>query len=336
MVTDKRDMIQRERWECILYHLKKMKCMKETTAAKSENESLIKKSPPVHHSQDTSFSKESWDETLYGELSHLSMKPGSSSSFIPDAKRVHHQLLGPSLSSMEIDRDKIILLESFLAIDIQRQCLKAAFKSLERIAARYTSRIELELLEQVFFKPNPEGLSLSINGAHQQMKREFEKKNSSGCLSTASLLGIHKDVLKVIWRIARSLVDEKEYEYAYQILFLLLALEPLIIEAWLTYGYVNHQMRSFNTAINAYLTARQLAADEIPAHLLFIADCFADMDSIDDAEFYMREFFKKIEGEKAIVYQESPLFSQLMGLAYAVLEKLNTKHNERKKRARGE
>lgn len=181
------------------------------------------------------------------------------------------------------ERDRAFIF-SLLSFNAEALALRHALEILEKYSDRYISSDEQSLLDRCFFHPERDVVIKRL-GAMKEILVQKDLEHAPR-ISIREILGISEDVLRILWRIARSLIDDIEYVYAYNLLFLLLSIEPFLIEGWIAYGYVNIQMQSFNTALNALYTARVLSSGERIDIDVMICSCYIDMHNFEDAKHY--------------------------------------------------
>lgn len=202
------------------------------------------------------------------------------------------QIVEESFQKREtISRSDREFLRSLLSFWSELQAIKMGVKRVIEAGEKYLTASEYTLIQSCFCtKEDPAHKIRTIK--EYLLKMLLDQKIDEEYDKVIKALGITDEILQLIWRIGKSLLDGKEYEWAYQVLFLLLSLNPTLTEGWMAYGYVNQRLKSMNTATNAYLTARSLS--DKPEIDIMIADCYADMHILDDAKSYLERYKKGI------------------------------------------
>ncbi len=227
-----------------------------------------------------------WDQIIEDALiQDTKMKP-SSETFNGVGAR--------SISCTKSDREFI---RSLLSFNLEQQAIRHALKIIRETGERYISSEEYQLVCGCFFPVSETQIAEKLEATKRfAMDMLLEKKDVlEQYHALKQEMGITEGIISIVWRIARSLLDEKEYDWSYQVLFFLLSIEPLLIEGWMAYGYVTQKMKSLHTSLHAYLTARAISGDSKPEIDLMIADCYVDLHSLEEAKMYVCRYKERCE-----------------------------------------
>ncbi len=187
-------------------------------------------------------------------------------------------------------------IRSLLSFNKELNVVQNALDILQRSSERYMSTDEYQQLSSCFFSHDPKRqhekmicLQRAVSLIQSDTKKYEELR---------ILFGITNQILLLIWRVGRALMQDGEHSWSYQVIFLLLSLESNLVEGWMAYGYVNQKLHSFHTALNSYLIARILSGGLKSELDLMIADCYIDIGDIEEAISYLEQYKKNDAIEK--------------------------------------
>jgi tetratricopeptide (TPR) repeat protein len=141
-----------------------------------------------------------------------------------------------------------------------------------------------------------------VSGHHKEME-DFLKEHAedysdetlsktageSEIFTLAAQVGISQSSIVTFYGIGTKLFNEKKYNDAISVFYLLSVLNPYTYEIWLSLGMSAHKIEEWGTAIHAYSMAAIFKPEQALPHL-YAAECFVAIQDWEDAQVSLHSF----------------------------------------------